>query len=297
MGKEFVKEEKVDRRNEKQKARTANYKKYVQGIDPDRKSNNNNFRKFAGNRQGEQGENNFYKNKNFNNLNQSQSNSNFNKKFNKKFGKDNDKIDEENTTESHPIKKFNKKQKLTNDMIMEKLNFSFTRDAEWFKKTIQKIESVKEDLDRKFYPEEKKKGKIDFIRRLQNKIKDFKDAMKFAETYRKVRFFERRKLERMLTKINKEIEKFEQTESSCEDKEQYKISLKELNKKKENIIRDINYVKFYPKSYKYYALLPNKDKENAETLKKIDKMRKKIDFFVNFLIFNTFILLGQFKKN
>ena len=48
---------------------------------------------------------------------------------------------------------------------------------------------------------------------------------------------------------------------------------------------------------KYYSLLPNKDKENAETLKKIDKMRNKIDFFVNFLIFNTFILLGQFKKN
>jgi hypothetical protein len=293
MGKEFVKEEKVDRRNEKQKLRTANYKKYVQGVDPDKNKNNhnnNNFRKFGGQRQGGNGENNFYKNKNFNNLNKSQSNSHFNKKFNKNFEKDGEKFDEENTTGNKPFKKIFKKQKLTNDMIMEKLNFSFTRDAEWFKKTIQKIESVKEDLDKKFYPEEKKKGKIDFIRRLQNKIKDFKDAMKFAETYRKVRFFERRKLERMLTKIKKEIEKFEQTESSYEDKEEYKKKLKELNVKKDSIIRDINYVKFYPKSYKYYSLFPNKDKENPETLKKMDKMRRKIDFFVRklFKIFYKF---------
>ena len=55
--------------------------------------------------------------------------------------------------------------------------------------TLDKIEEVKQSLDAKFYTEEKKAQKIDFIRKLKAKIKDYKDAQQFAELYKKIRFF------------------------------------------------------------------------------------------------------------
>jgi hypothetical protein len=168
-----------------------------------------------------------------------------------------------------------KKPKLTNEIILDKINYTFSRDAEWFKKTMQKIESVKNELDTKFYNEEKKSQKFDFLNKLKAKLKDYKDALQYAEKYKKIRFFERRKLERMLIKINKEISNVNNDEEK----------LKELTTKKEKIQQDINYVKFYPKTYKYYSLLPNNDKDNPKTLEKIEKMRKKIKFFV--IIFVT----------
>jgi len=168
--------------------------------------------------------------------------------------------------------KTKKNQKLTNEIIMEKLNYSFSRDAEWFKKTMIKIQSVKDELDKKFYTPEKKAQKFDFLKKLKSKLNDYKDAMKFSEKYRKIRFFERRKFERMLTKVKKEI---------LATKEEDLETLNSLKEKKTKIESDINYVKYYPKSYKYYSLLPNHDKDNPETLKKVAKMRKKIEFYVN----------------
>jgi hypothetical protein len=168
-----------------------------------------------------------------------------------------------------------KKPKLTNEFILDKMNYTFSRDAEWFKKTMQKIESVKNELETKFYNEEKKAQKFDFLNKLKTKLKDYKDALQYAEKYKKIRFFERRKLERMLTKIIKEIVKCQQNSENNEEQ------IKELISKKEKIIKDINYVKFYPKTYKYYSLFPNNDKDNPKTLERIQKMRKKIEFFVN----------------
>jgi myosin heavy subunit len=130
--------------------------------------------------------------------------------------------------------KKSKYQKITNEDLLEKYNFDFSRNAEWFKNTIEKISQIKDDLDKKFYNEEKKAQKLDFMRKLKDKLKDYKDAIKYAEKYRKVRFFERRKLERMLTKVNKEIKN---TDTTDEQK------LKELEVKKDKVINDINYVK------------------------------------------------------
>jgi hypothetical protein len=93
--------------------------------------------------------------------------------------------------------------------------------------------------------------------------------MKFAEMYKKIRFFERRKLERMLKKKNKEI-------SDAKDEEE----IKKLNTEKEKIIDDINYVKFYPKSYKYLSLLSKKDLDNEVTNKKREKMKSKINMYL-----------------
>ncbi len=125
-----------------------------------------------------------------------------------------------------------KKNKITNEDILEKLNYKFSRDAEWFKRTVDKINQTKDELDKKMLGEEKKKQKIDFINKLKSKLKDYKDAIKFEERYRKVRFFERRKLERMLKKVEKEI---------LIEKDEKKLD--ELNTRKEKTVSDINYVK------------------------------------------------------
>ena len=87
--------------------------------------------------------------------------------------------------------------------------------------------------------------------------------------YKKIRFFERRKLERMLKKINKQIEE----NKNLEESEKLKIE-------KERIVDDINYVKFFPKSYKYISLLSKKDLDNEVTNKKREKMRGKIKMYL-----------------
>jgi len=167
-------------------------------------------------------------------------------------------------------KKKPKKQKITNESLLAKMKFDFSRDAEWFKRTNQKIQETKEELNKNFYDDTKKKQKIDFIHKLKDKLKDYKDAIKFEARYKKVRFVERRKLERKLNHINKSIEN---------EKDEEK--LKELKKEKENIVDDINYVKYYPKTYKYYSLFPNKDSDNEEMIKKREKMKQKIQFYLN----------------
>lgn len=155
-----------------------------------------------------------------------------------------------NTDYAKKTKK-NKKgfHKLNNDEVLEKFNFNFSRDAEWYKKTNDKINEVKDDLDAKFYTPEKKKEKIEFIRKLKDKLKDYRDAINFAEKYKKVRFVERRKLERMLTKANKEIEAMEQNikkEIEADpDKNvlELKIKCNDAKMNRDKIIKDINYVK------------------------------------------------------
>ena len=167
-------------------------------------------------------------------------------------------------------KKKNKKEKITNESLLSKMQYDFSRDAEWFKRTTQKLEETKEDLNKNFYNEIKKKQKLDFIHKLKNKLKDYKDAIKFESRYKKIRFIERRKLERKLNHINKNIE----NEKDEKNKEK-------LKKEKEEIIEDINYVKYYPKTYKYYSLFPNNDAENEDMIKKREKMKQKIKFFLN----------------
>ena len=164
----------------------------------------------------------------------------------------------------------NKRQKITKESLLESMNYDFSRDAEWFKRTSKKIDEIKEELAKNFYSEEKKKQKIDFIHKLKNKLKDYTDAKKFELRYKKVRFVERRKLERKLNKVKKEIEA-----------EKDEAKLKELKEQEKSIISDINYVKYYPKTYKYYSLFPNKDADKEELIAKREKMRKKIEFYLN----------------
>lgn len=167
-------------------------------------------------------------------------------------------------------KKIKKYSKITNESLLQSMNYDFSRDAEWFKRTNKKIDSIKDDLNKNFYNEEKKKQKIEFLHKLKNKIKDYTDAKKFEARYKKVRFVERRKLERKLIKVRKEIEI---------EKDNNKLN--ELKEKENNIIKDINYVKYYPKTYKYYSLFPNKDADKKELIQKREKMRKKIEFYLN----------------
>lgn len=91
--------------------------------------------------------------------------------------------------------------------------------------------------------------------------------------YKKIRFFERRKLERMLKKVNKQILEANETD---------KVKLEE---EKEKIVDDINYVKYYPKSYKYLSLLSKKE-DTEETKKKREKMRTKIKMYLQKIVNN-----------
>ncbi len=136
------------------------------------------------------------------------------------------------TERSQNFKKAHHSGKITTDSLLEKMNLTFSRDAEWFKRTTEKFAETKEDLDKNFYSADKKAGKIDFIKKLKNKINDYKDAQKFAERYKKIRFVERRKLERKLKQITDKIIKEENEENK-----------KELNVEKEKIVSDVNYVK------------------------------------------------------
>lgn len=151
-----------------------------------------------------------------------------------------------NKTSKNNHKSFHKQ---TNEEILEKYNFNFSRGAEWYKKTDNKINEVKDELDKKFYTPEKKAEKINFIRKLKDKLKDYRDAINFAEKYKKVRFVERRKLERMLIKYNKEIQALEnkiKQESDLNPNQNIlslKISLNDTIMKRDETIKNINYVK------------------------------------------------------
>lgn len=139
--------------------------------------------------------------------------------------------------EKNTYRKKKEERKITTQDILTQNAFKATRDAEWFKRTINKIEQVKKELDDKFVSAKKREEKIDFIRILKNKIKDYKDAQKNKDIYKKVRFVERRKLERQLVKVNKSIAELEL------DKEKNKEKIEQQLKEKEEIVENINYVK------------------------------------------------------
>ena len=127
-------------------------------------------------------------------------------------------------------KKKPKREKITNESLLSKMKFNFSRDAEWFKRTNQKIQETKEELNKNFYDEDKKKQKLNFIYKLKAKLKDYKDAIKFEARYKKVRFVERRKLERKLNHINKNIE----NEKDEKNKEKLKKEKEEKMRKEKN---------------------------------------------------------------
>lgn len=81
---------------------------------------------------------------------------------------------------------------------------------------------------------------------------------KMVERYRMIRFFERRKLERILGKIVK-------NGSRAEDAEQ-----------KKQVLRDLRYVTEYPKDKKYIALFPSEG-HTEESLQRVEEMRKEIE--------------------
>lgn len=129
---------------------------------------------------------------------------------------------------------FNKDQKpkFTNREILAENSFKASRDSEWFKRTLEKLETAKNDLDQKFLSEEKRAQKLDFIHRLRTKLKDYKDALKNEQKYRKIRFFERKKLERELKRVKKQAEEEPDTEKKLQ-----------LTNRKKELEDNITYVK------------------------------------------------------
>lgn len=159
-------------------------------------------------------------------------------------------------------------KKVSTQDILSFNQFKSTRDAEWFKRTLLKIDQVKKELDDKFLSKEKRDGKLDFIRKLQTKIKDYKEAHKNAELYKKIRFFERRKLERELKKINNKIKE-------CEDKDDKE------NKDKKNSEENMKEKKERKASKASKDSNDNKDTKDIDEDKKTKNVCKELSKLLN----------------
>jgi len=88
----------------------------------------------------------------------------------------------------------------------------------------------------------------------------------------------------MLVKVNKQIEAMDKTN---------KDELLKLETEKKEVIDNINYVKFFPKTYKYLSLFPKNDVENQNTKFKIHKIREKIKMHLQ----KAEKIRGDIKKN
>ena len=74
--------------------------------------------------------------------------------------------------EKNTYRKKKEERKVTTQDILTQNAFKATRDAEWFKRTINKIEQVKKELDDKFVSEKKREEKINVsIQGIKNKYR------------------------------------------------------------------------------------------------------------------------------
>ena len=91
----------------------------------------------------------------------------------------------------------------------------------------------------------------------------------------------------MLIKVNKQIEALKVSETKTAEEAE------KLETEKKEIIDNINYVKFFPKTYKYLSLFPKNDTDNMNTKFKIHKIRQKIKMHLQ----GTERHKGDIKKN
>jgi len=125
-------------------------------------------------------------------------------------------------------------------------------------------------LNKPNLPEEIKEAKSKELAVMKRQLKDKRKttflSQKIDLKYRKIKFFEKRKIIRKLTQAETKLKKLQQGEDigeSLEDVETYKQLVKD----------DLNYVNFYPKGEKYISLFPNKEKDDEKAIAKREEMR------------------------
>eukprot|EP00177_Eucheuma_denticulatum_P003357 GFKZ01006067.1.p2 GENE.GFKZ01006067.1~~GFKZ01006067.1.p2 ORF type:complete len:235 (-),score=37.44 GFKZ01006067.1:1567-2271(-) len=103
-----------------------------------------------------------------------------------------------------------------------------------------------------------KQSQLQQLIRLRDEHDRRENERKMADKYRMVKFFERRKLQRVLDKINQRGDR------------------KEDDQRKKQVLRDLIYVTEYPKDQRYIALFPSGG-HTEQSKRRVEEMRKQIE--------------------
>eukprot|EP00163_Fabomonas_tropica_P015521 TRINITY_DN28325_c0_g1_i1.p1 TRINITY_DN28325_c0_g1~~TRINITY_DN28325_c0_g1_i1.p1 ORF type:complete len:311 (+),score=78.45 TRINITY_DN28325_c0_g1_i1:180-1112(+) len=129
------------------------------------------------------------------------------------------------------------------------------------------IRSLRRLLAKPDLPDEVRKAQEARMRELeakQNEVQHKEIEKEMSKKYRMVKFFERRKISRMLDKVNKKLEKEDLS----------KKERAELLKQQKQHQDDIFYIVNFPKDQKYIALFPSQTEPVAH--EKVNKLREQI---------------------
>jgi hypothetical protein len=137
--------------------------------------------------------------------------------------------------------------------------------------TKNKIRSIQRTLDRKgdkIPPEiqEKLRSRVDSLKKDYDTVKLVEKEREYALQYRRIKFFERKKLERKLSQYTK----------SLEDKSLSAKETKTLKKKRDAVLADLQYVLYFPRDMRYVSIL-NNPREVTEKLRSTEEFQAKME--------------------
>ncbi|ETW01171.1 hypothetical protein H310_06770 [Aphanomyces invadans] len=131
-----------------------------------------------------------------------------------------------------------------------------------------KIRNLERFLKKDTLPDDVRRAKEEELKELQKQTEGKQEEDRSREItlkFKKVRFFDRRRLMRLLKKLKRQLDAPASSES---DKD-------ELEKQFEQAKEDMMYVYYYPKGERYINLFPDAKKpHSAEDLERQDKMKK-----------------------
>ncbi|CAI9118317.1 OLC1v1019874C1 [Oldenlandia corymbosa var. corymbosa] len=129
------------------------------------------------------------------------------------------------------------------------------------------IRSIERMLRKDLPPavKEAQEKKLDGLKKLQEEQNRKAMAQKMNLRYRKIRFFERRKIERRIRRVERQLRALTGEAREAELAEQ-------LSKSKEDLLQDLEYVRFFPKDEEYVPLFTGG--EGVEITEKRNSLRK-----------------------
>lgn len=128
------------------------------------------------------------------------------------------------------------------------------------KKKIRDLERLLAKTEGKM-PEDIRSKKLEELKEMKRAEKGKKEAEKFESRYKKIRFFEKKKIIRRLEKIERQIK----------DEPNKAVELEEQKKEYKNFL---SYVNNFPETKKYISLFPSEDTDKSKAER--DEMMAKI---------------------
>jgi hypothetical protein len=137
--------------------------------------------------------------------------------------------------------------------------------------TKNKIRSIQRTLDRKgdkIPPEvqEKLRSRVEALKKDYDTVKLVEKEREYALKYRKIKFFERKKLERKLA----------QHTNALEDKGLSTKEIKSLKKKRDAVLADLQYVLYFPRDMRYVSIF-NNPREVTDKLRTSEEFQSKME--------------------